>query len=224
MEEFASMGSTLLIACLWGAVLVYWLWSRRPLGDPVGSFRNDLRVLGSATPGRVVPANRLGAVSTVIVHGPPRRVAVPEEIVGPPVPLAAAARHHSRQELRRRRRDVMAVLALAALVSLFAAVLTGSAVLVLLQLLIDLVLGIYVYLLARATGGQAKAGRPTLVAGANRLAKPMSTLRLAGATYMQPHVPAEADWADADWGEADWAEPSYGDFRSYASLANSQGN
>jgi len=208
------MGSTLLIACLWGAVLVYWLWSRRPLGDPVGSFRNDLQVLGRATPARVVPANRLGATPTVIVHGPPRRVVVPEEFAGPPVPLAAAARSHSRQELRRRRRDVMAVLALAALVSLFAAVLTGAAVLVVLQVLIDLVLGIYVYLLARATGGQAKAGRPTL-AGAHRFSSPaISTLRLAGATYMQPPVPAGADWA----------EPSYGDFRSYASLANSQGN
>ncbi len=55
------MGPTLLIACLWGVVLVYWLWSRRPLGDPVGSFRHELRVLGSATPPRVAPANRLCA-------------------------------------------------------------------------------------------------------------------------------------------------------------------
>lgn len=166
------MGPTLLIACLWGAVLVYWFWSRRPLGDPVGSFRNELRVLGSATPGRVAPANRLAPAPTVLVSTTDKKLIVLNEMVGPPVPLTAAARTRNRQELRRRRRDVIAVLALAALVSLFAAVLTSSALFVVLHVLIDLALVTYVYLLARTSGGPAKASRPSFVERGTALPHP----------------------------------------------------
>jgi hypothetical protein len=209
------MGPTLLIACLWGAVLVYWLWSRRPLGDPVGSFRNELRVLGSATPPRVAPANRLGSAPTVLSSATEKKLIVLNEMVGPPVPLAAAARTRNRQELHRRRRDVIAVLAVAALVSLFAAVLTGSALLVVVQVLTDLVLVAYIYLLARTTGGQARAARPTLAGRGNGLGQhPVSTVRLAGASYMPGRVVVDGDWP----------EPSYGDFGSYANLAMSRGN
>jgi hypothetical protein len=200
------VGPTLLIACLWGAVLVYWLWSRRPLGDPVGSFRNELRVLGNATPARVPPANRLAGGPTVLIRSNQTRPVIPEETVGPPVRLTAAARIHSRQELHRRRRDITAGLALAALMSLFAAVLTGSALVVGLQILTDLVLGAYVYLLARTMGGRLRA---------NRLAPPaVPTVRRARDGYRQGQVLADGDWA----------EPSYGDFGSYANLAISRGN
>ena len=206
MEEFASLGPTLLIACLWGAVLVYWLWSRRPLGDPVGSFRNELRVLGNATPARVAPANRLAAGPTVLVRSNERRTVVPEETVGPPVRVAAAARTHSRQELHRRRRDITAGLALAALVSLFAAVLTGSALVVVLQLLTDLAFGAYVYLVARTMGGRARA---------DRLPPPgRSTVRRSRDGHRRGQVLADGEWA----------EPSYGDFGSYANLAISRSN
>ena len=108
------MGPTLLIACLWGIVLAYWLWSRRPLGDPVGSFRNELRVLGSATPARVAPANRLCASPPMFVSSRAKKFVDAREVVERPVPVAAAARRHTRQEVRRRRRDVIFVLAVAA--------------------------------------------------------------------------------------------------------------
>jgi hypothetical protein len=210
------MGPTLLIACLWGVVLVYWLWSRRPLGDPVGSFRNELRVLGSATPARVAPANRLSPSPTLFVSPTYKGFIDRGGPVGRPVPLAAAARSHTRQELHRRRRDVIFVLAVAALLSLFAAVLTGSTAVVFLQVLIDLALVTYVYLLLTRTAGiQGKASRPGARALGNGFVRPtMSTVRMASTGYVRATV----------FGPADWQEPAYGDFGSYASLAISQGN
>jgi hypothetical protein len=209
------MGPTLLLACLWGIVLAYWLWSRRPLGDPVGSFRHELQVLGSATPARVAPANRLRPSTPVFVGSTQKRFADPREMARRPVPLAVAARDHTRQELRRRRRDVIGVLCASALLTMFGAVLTGSVLVVLLQVLVDVVLVVYVYLLARATVGQGKGRQSGFRAGSNGFVKPaMSTVRLAGAGYIRARVPAGDDWH----------EPSYGDFGSYASLAISRGN
>jgi hypothetical protein len=208
------MGPTLLIACLWGVVLVYWLWSRRPLGDPVGSFRNELRVLGSATPARVAPANRLHANPPAFVTAAQKRVVDPREPVTRPVPLKAASRTHTCQELRRRRRDVVFVLAVAALLSLFAAVLTGSTLVIFVQVLVDLSLVTYVYLLlTRTAGAQRTAGGPGFRARGNSFVSPaLSTARLAGAGSLRANV----------FGTARWNEPSYGDFGSYASLAISQ--
>jgi hypothetical protein len=215
------MGPTLLIACLWGVVLVYWLWSRRPLGDPVGSFRNELRVLGSATPARVAPANRLCASPPAFVSASQKRVVDPSEPVARPVRLAAAAHSHTCQEVRRRRRDVIFVLAVAALLSLFAAVLTGSALVVFVQVLVDVALVTYVYLLlTRTAGGQSKTA-PSASRDRDRgFVKPAistartSTARLAGANHVRGDI----------FGPPDWEEPSYGDFGSYASLAMSRGS
>ena len=210
------MGPTLLIACLWGVVLVYWLWSRRPLGDPVGSFRNELRVLGSATPARVAPANRLCASPPAFVSASQKRVVDPREPVARPVRLAAAAHSHTCQEVRRRRRDVIFVLAVAALLSLFAALLTGSALVVFLQVLVDVALVSYIYLLlTRTAGGQGKTTSPGTRGPDRSFVKPtISTARLAGANYVRADI----------FGPPDWEEPSYGDFGSYASLAMSRGN
>jgi hypothetical protein len=208
------MGPTLLIACLWGVVLVYWLWSRRPLGDPVGSFRNELRVLGSATPARVAPANRLHATSPAFVTAAQKRVVDPREPVSRPVPLAAAARTHTHHEVRRRRRDVIFVLAVAALLSLFAAVLTGSTLVIFLHVLVDLSLVTYVYLLLTRTAGAQRtmSGPGFRDRGNSFVSPPISAARLAGARSVRANV----------FGSADWNEPSYGDFGSYASLAISQ--
>jgi hypothetical protein len=209
------MGPTLLLACLWGIVLAYWLWSRRPLGDPVGSFRHELQVLGSATPARVAPANRLGANPQVFVGSTQKRSVDPRQMVRRPVPLAVAARDHTRQELRRRRRDVITILSVSALLTLFGAVLTGSALVVLLQVLVDVVLVVYVCLLARATVGQGKGRQAGFRTRSHGFVRPaMSTVRLAGAGNIRAHVPPGDDWQ----------EPSYGDFGSYASLAISRGN
>jgi len=208
------MGPTLLIACLWGVVLVYWLWSRRPLGDPVGSFRNELRVLGSATPARVAPANRLCASPAAFVSATQKAAVGPREPVARPVRVAAAAHSHTCQEVRRRRRDVIFVLAVAALLSLFAAVLTGSALVLLLQVLVDVALVTYVYLLlTRTAGGQSKTMAPGVRGGGRSFVNPaISTARLAGVNYVRADI----------FGSPNWEEPSYGDFGSYASLAISR--
>jgi hypothetical protein len=208
------MGSALLLACLWGLVLVYWLWSRRPLGDPVGSFRHELRVLGNVTPARVAAANRLSAGATLFVSSAPKRLTNPAGPVQRPDRVAAAARNHTRQEMQRRRRDIIFVLAVAALLSLFAAVLTGSTVVILLQLLVDVVLVTYVYLLfTRAAGVQDRPNRPAARPRRDGPADPaVSTVRLARSNYVRASV----------FEPADWQEPSYGDFGSYASLAISQ--
>jgi hypothetical protein len=208
------MGPTLLLACLWGLVLAYWLWSRRPLGDPVGSFRNELRVLGNATPARVAPANRLSAGATLFVSSAPKRPTNPSAPVLRPDRVAAAARSHTRQEVQRRRRDVIFVLAVAALLSLFAAVLTGSTVVIFLQVVVDLVLVTYVYLLfTRTAGVPDKAIRTTVRPRRDDIADPaIPTVRMARANYVRANVFASANWQ----------EPSYGDFGSYASLAISQ--
>lgn len=114
---------------------VYWLWTKRSASaDTIGLFHRELEVLQRATPARVAPANRLAAPAAV----------------QPPVPpqVALAAASHRRDEARRRRRDVLAILAGAALVTLVAAVASGSAVALGFQALADLALAGYVYLLS----------------------------------------------------------------------------
>ncbi len=40
------MGAEFLVAILWGVVVIYWVWSRRPaFGDSIGLFRNELHAL-----------------------------------------------------------------------------------------------------------------------------------------------------------------------------------
>lgn len=155
------MGSTLLIACLWGAVFIYWLWTRRPLGgDPVGSFRKELKVLESTTPPRFRPANRLYPSPAVPVNAAQKRPADLRELNPPPPPLTVAARSHTRQGIRRRRQEVVVMLALAALATLFAAVATANVAVVLLQVVIDMVLAVYLYLLVRPPARARRVARP----------------------------------------------------------------
>jgi hypothetical protein len=138
----------------------------------------------------------------------------PAKPVVRPDRLTAAARNHTRLEVQRRRRDVIFVLAVAALLSLFAAVLTGSTVVIFLQVLVDLVLVTYVYLLVtRTVSVPGRAVRPGLREYGDRLVgPPTSTVRLARANYVRGNV----------FGPDDWQEPRYGDFGSYARLAISR--
>ena len=152
-----------------GIVLVYWLWSRRPLGDPVGSFRNELRVLGSATPARVAPANRLCANPPVFVSSAQKSVWIRENRSIGPSALAAAAHSHTCQEVRRRRRDVDFRPGRGRFLSLFAALLTGSAVVVFLQVLVDVALVSYIYLLLARTDRWPKQNHlPPVTRGRDR--------------------------------------------------------
>jgi len=131
------MGTELLVASLWGAVAVYWLWSKRTAGaDTIGLFHRELEVLQRATPARVPPAHRL--------------VASPAQ--SPPLPpqVAVAVAVHRRGEARRRRRDVLALLGILAFVTLVAALASGSAVAFGFQAVADCAIAGYVYLLSIA--------------------------------------------------------------------------
>lgn len=150
------MRAYVLLVGLWVVVLGYWFWSRRPTtADTVGLFHRELRVLRTATPQRVTPANRLDATRTV----PGARLAVGAGLT--PGPLAAAAASHKRMEMRRRRRDILCALSGCAVLTMLLAALTGSAGFIVLQLLFDLALAGYVALLFRTVasrGAYAAAG------------------------------------------------------------------
>lgn len=226
------MGAELLVAILWGAVLVSWLWSRRPTtGDTVGSFRHELHVLEHATPVRVPPANRLrsGIPAFAVAAGRP---AYPYEsgalAFGPPRSALAAPLPARQLEVRRRRRDVLSVLSALVLLSLLAAFLTGSLVAFCLQGFTDLVLATYAYMLVRTTKAQ-RSGPSQLLASAERSLVPSDG---GGALRKVEHLDevAASDYDDDDVFDVRgyvpvhalaprrW-ESSYGDFGSYASLA-----
>jgi hypothetical protein len=159
------MGAEFLVAILWGVVVVYWLWSRRPaLGDSIGLFHHELHALATATPTRVPPANRrrplphpanvVGSPVVYSVSEPVFAAGAPMPPSGPapmPAALAAAALSVKRLETRRRRRDILSVLLVAVLVSVAAAIVTRSVAALSVQALSDLALGAYAYLLVTKT-------------------------------------------------------------------------
>ncbi|MGH9106928.1 MAG: hypothetical protein ACRDZX_14075, partial [Acidimicrobiales bacterium] len=144
------MSTELLVAALWGVVIVYWLWTRRPTtADTVGLFHHELRVLEHATPTRVAPANRLGA-------GDAPEPAAPLALA----PLAAAAGPHRRMVARRRRRDVLCLLSGLVLVTVLVAVTTGSAAALAFQVVSDLALACYLGLLVFTAPARAAGAGP----------------------------------------------------------------
>jgi hypothetical protein len=205
------MGAEFLVAILWGVVVVYWVWSRRPaFGDSIGLFRNELYALEHAAPTRVTPANRrrplpytVSAVGYPPVEAPDEPVASSEGPVpaGPgslPAALAAAALSAKRLKVRRRRRDVLSVLLVAVVVSAVASVASRSVLALSLQALSDLVLGAYAYLLVTMTRASiARSAGPRLQLDAQAEA----------ASPLPP--PPEEDWVvdlvDLDRGAAAYA-------------------
>lgn len=178
------MNAELLVAGLWGVVAVYWLWTRRPAGDSIGSFRHELDVLEHATPMRVPPAHRLASASGALAGFG----AVVEQ---PPVPagqpdLRGMARDHKQAELRRRRRDILGVLGICALVTLVAAVALRSLAVVGLQVVADLALGSYIALLV---GRRSLAARLRGESPARRVPRPArmpSAYDLTGSQDIEP--------------------------------------
>ena len=220
LPSFADMGLEVLVGGLWGAVLAYWLWTRRPASDTVGAFHRELQVLQRATPARVAPANRLAPPHLPEEHLAPtiERFAAtrpgPSQVAGAALPpqVAAAAAINKRSELRRRRRDVLTLLAVVAVITLFAAVLSGSTVAIAFQVSSDLALAVYMYLLSwagRARGATAYVPR-------SRLYRPP-----APPMGYELHAPARRQVrARARTRAPAGASASlYGDFDSYASLA-----
>lgn len=192
------MGVDLLVAGLWAGVLAYWLWTRRPAADTVGMFHRELRVLERATPARVSPANRLA--------GPPTAPTQSSE-VAPPRQVAPATLN-KRSELRRRRRDILAVLASAAVLTLLAALASGSSVALAFQVCSDLALAAYVYLLSNASRAKAL---PSYASRSAPYRPHPPTYRAAVPARRSERRPVPASVA---------ASPAvYGDFDSYAKLA-----
>lgn len=159
----------LLLALIWGALLISWLRSRSATGfsDSVGTFRRHLNVLERTTPTTVRPANRLSEPSGRYAPGPTFTTGAPVRRSRPVAANAAALR---RRQTQKRRRDVFFAL-LAGTVGFFAlALLPGMAILWSVQVLFDILLGSYVAILVnlrnRAAEREMKlrympSGRPT---------------------------------------------------------------
>jgi hypothetical protein len=158
----------LVLAIIWGVLLVSWLRSRTEgtFSDSVGTFRLHLSVLERAAPSTVVPANRLrsGPVAGRSTTIPPYRpsTAIRGQRIGPSarVPAAGAGvplvprRRSSESVMRRRRsqkrrRDVFVALAAGVFGSLLLTVVSGVSAMWSVQVLFDLVLTAYVALLIR---------------------------------------------------------------------------
>lgn len=146
----------LLLALIWGALLVSWLRSRSAttFSDPVGTFRRHLQVLERATPTTVRPANRLVDPRDRLGREPIRRDALarPPALRGPlPAgrtrPVAANSGALRRRQAQKRRRDVFFALVAGTVGSLALALLPGLSIMWSVQVLFDVLLGSYVAIL-----------------------------------------------------------------------------
>jgi hypothetical protein len=169
------MGAEFLVAILWGVVVVYWAWSRRPaFGDSVGLFRDELHALANAAPVRVPPANRRRPLPYTVSGAryplgepfgdpaPSPAATAPGTLASLPAALAAAALSAQRLKARRRRRDVLCVLLAVVVVSALASLARRSVLTLSLQAFSDLALAAYAYLLVtrtRATMARSAAPR-----------------------------------------------------------------
>lgn len=138
----------LLLALIWGALLISWLRSRSAttFSDSVGSFRRHLNVLERTTPTTVRPANRLSDPAPRYASGPSFTTGSPARRTRPVAANAAALR---RRQAQKRRRDVFFAL-MAGTVGFFAlALLPGLSILWSVQVLFDIMLGSYVAILVR---------------------------------------------------------------------------
>ena len=136
----------LLLALIWGALLVSWLRSRSAttFSDSVGTFRQHLNVLERATPTRVRPANRLSDPRGLYRPGPVVRGATPARR---PRPVAANGAALRRRQSQKRRRDVFFALVAGTVGSLALALIPGLSIMWSMQVLFDLLLGSYVAIL-----------------------------------------------------------------------------
>lgn len=150
----------LVLAIVWGVLLVSWLRSRSNQGafsDSVGTFRRHLTVLERAAPVRVPPANRLRGGSTygIPAYRPQgaRRTAGGRPVSPRPGSLrpgsAAAMAALRRRQAQKRRRDVLLGLIAGVLATFLLAAVARTGAMWVLQVAFDLVLAGYVALLVR---------------------------------------------------------------------------
>ena len=165
----------LVLALIWGALLVSWLRSRSvgTFSDSVGTFQRHLTVLERATPSKVAPANRMRDAARPVPlahHGRPpagfvsaRAASTGRALADAPVaarlgpagrpgrrpagrPSSASAALRRRQA-QKRRRDVFFALLAGAGGSLVLALIPGLSIMWSVQVLFDLLLAGYVALL-----------------------------------------------------------------------------
>jgi hypothetical protein len=141
----------LLLALIWGALLVSWLRSRSAstFSDSVGTFRRHLNVLERTTPVSVRPANRLyepRARPIAPTYNTARPAAGPGRITRPMAGNAAALR---RRQAQKRRRDVFFALLAGAVGALALALVPGLGIMWSVQVLFDILLASYCAILVR---------------------------------------------------------------------------
>ncbi len=146
----------LVLAIVWGVLLVSWLRSRTngTFYDSVGTFRRHLTVLERATPAGVHPANRLR--TGPMVGRPVRPSPVRTGYQGRPMGRAAGAglrppspALRRRRQAQKRRRDVFFALLAGVVGTFLLAIIPGLSVMWSVQVVFDLLLVGYVALLVR---------------------------------------------------------------------------
>lgn len=151
----------LVLAIVWGGLLVSWLRSRSAgtFSDSVGTFRRHLTVLERTTPTSVRPANRLrdgyparqrpiAPYSARYGAAPARGVMVPAR-PGPQRTTTTTTSALRRRRTQKRRRDVLFALLAGTAGSLVLALIPGLSIMWSVQVLFDLGLAGYVALLVR---------------------------------------------------------------------------
>ncbi len=136
----------LVLALIWGALLISWLRSRSASGftDPVVTFRRHLNVLERTTPTVVRPANRLAEPAGRYPGPTVRTGAGPGRLTRPVAANSAALR---RRQSQKRRRDVFFALVAGTVGFLALALIPGLSILWSVQVLFDLLLAGYVAIL-----------------------------------------------------------------------------
>ncbi len=189
----------LVLAIVWGVLLVSWLRSRseRTISDSVGTFRRHLTVLERATPATVTPANRLRSDQRSAPSGrrvPPYRSPVPSVRghrpaalartasglpVGASPRLSTAARLRHRQA-QRRRRDVLFALLAGTVGSFLLALIPGVSVMWPVQILFDVLLVTYIALLIRMRNLAAERELKLTFLPPQRVARPRPSYDFGG--------------------------------------------
>jgi hypothetical protein len=150
----------LVLAIVWGVLLVSWLRSRTEgtFSDSVVTFRRHLTVLERATPATVAPANRLrtGPIAgrSRSAHRSPARPGAATRSGSTIHPVSGGLRPPSAARLRRRqvqkrRRDVFFALLAAVVGTFLLCIIPGLSLLWPVQAALDLVFVGYVALLIR---------------------------------------------------------------------------
>lgn len=186
----------LVLAIIWGVLLVSWLRSRTEgtFADSVGTFRRHLTVLERTTPSIVAPANRLrsGPVAGRTSIPPYRSSArIPGQRLAPQRPATPASRSlprpqtsAARRQSQKRRRDVFFALIAGVVGSLLLSVVSGVSAMWTVQVVFDLCFTAYVALLIRMRNLAAERElKLTFMPHSARPARPRPAYDLGGSGY-----------------------------------------